>query len=179
MTQPRFAPIAEQHEVREVQRALPPAAWTPHRPGEFRPGPQAARGIGLGVPGPDQGYALNLAGRFADRLELSPHEHADDVVAGAVAIAMCRAALFGRAPVMTDIEFALVLFGYLKDGSYVPADLVTFRHERLSGAAHDYWRQRALADSVPESTLRRTPAELTERRHASTTAWRDLFGATV
>ncbi len=178
MTQPRYAPILEQHEVREVQRIGPPAPWEPHRPGEFRPGPQVGRPAGLGIPGPDQGYALRLAERFQDRLELDPGEHAKDVLAGAVAVALSRAALYGRAPVATDIELALSLFGYLtsEGGPSAPRDLIDFRRDRFAGAAHDYWRRRALADQVPEKALRMTPLAVGELRDTHRDGWRELLG---
>jgi len=177
MTQPRFAPILEQHEVREVQRIAPPAPWEPHRPGEFRPGSGARRAPGLGIPGPDQGYALWLADRFRDRLELGPSEHAEDVLAAAVAIALCRASLFGRAPVATDVELALALFGYLASdsGQSAPWDLVEYRRERIAGAAHDYWRRRAVADEVTEAALRMTPRAVDELRDSHRDGWRQLL----
>ena len=181
MTQPKFAPILEQHEVREVQRIGPAAPWEPHRPGEFRPGPatRPARSGAYGVPGPDQGYALLLAERYEDRLELDPGEHAEDVLAGAVAIAMRRAATFGRAPVSTDVQLALALYGYLatEGGPTAPRDLVEYRRERFAGAAHDYWRRRALADEVPEAALRRSPAEVVELRDHHRDGWRGLLAA--
>ena len=103
----------------------------------------------------------------------------DSVLAGAVAIALCRAAIFGRAPVTADIELALELFGYLAraDGGPAPSDLVAFRHERFAGAKHDYWRRRALADEVPEATLRLSPAALAELLDREPGSWRELAGA--
>lgn len=182
MTQPKFAPILEQHEVREFAELAPPAPWQPHRPGETTPRPERGRPAGRGVPGPDQGYALKLAERFEDRLALEPDEHVEDVLAGAVAIALCRAALFGRAPVSADIELALVLFGYLIDDgaravATVPAELVAYRRSRLSGAAHEYWRRRALADEVPSAALAMTPAAAAELLAAQPDSWRELVGA--
>ena len=67
----------------------------------------------MGRQGPDQGYALLLARRFADRLELAPDEHAEDAVAGCMVVAMARASLFGRAPVIHDLDLAFTLWGYL------------------------------------------------------------------
>ena len=46
---------------------------------------------------------------------LEPGERADDVLAGAVAIGLRRAAIFGRVPIGADIELALRLFKYLVD----------------------------------------------------------------
>ena len=178
MTQPKFAPITEQHEVREVQRIGAPEPWVLHRPGEHRPAPRPARQPGLGVPGPDQGYALELAKRFADRLVLEPGERVEDVLAGATGIALSRAAIYGRAPIAADIELALRLFGYLgrADGTVAPSDLVAFRHGCFAGADHDYWRRRALANEVPAATLRLTPRDLADRFDAEPGFWRDLLG---
>jgi len=179
MTQPKFAPIQEQQQVREVQRIGVPAPWTLHRPGEHRPGPQSGRQAGLGIPGPDQGYALELATGFVDRLALEPDERVEDVLAGAVAIALGRAAMFGRAPVGADIELALVLFGYLArdDGTSAPRELVTFRRQRFAGADHDYWRRRALADEVPDDALRLSPQAARKTLAGDAGGWRDFVGA--
>lgn len=156
MTQPRYAPITEEGEVRPAYRLAPPRPWSQHRVAELRPGGREPGRIG-GVPGPDQGYALRLAARLADRLVLAPGEHADDVLAGAVAIALRRAALFGRAPVSADLELALSAFGYLGEA---PTDVVARRHGLFAGAAHDYLTQRRLAALLPDALLRRRPGEV-------------------
>jgi hypothetical protein len=168
MTQPKFFPISIEDEVRPTRRLSVPRRWQPHRPADFAPGafPQTK---GSGVPGPDQGYALRLAERFADRLQLAPGEHADDVLAGILPVAMRRAALYGRAPVATDLELALTVFGCLGDA---PDGLVERRRELFKGAAHDYWARRELAHLVPEATLRLTPAEARSRL----AAWAELVG---
>ena len=179
MTQPKFAPILEQDEVRGGYQLGVPAPWVPHRPGESRPTPKLRDPAGLGFPGPDQGYALELANRFADLLALEPGEHADDVLAGAVAIALRRAAIFGRAPVAADIELALRLFKYIigEQGTWPPTDLLEWRREHFAGAAHDYWRCRSLADTVPGTTLRLSPKTMAERLEADPSSWRGLVGA--
>ena len=179
MTQPKFAPITEQHEVREVQRIGVPAPWTPHRPGEHRPGPEPGQKAGFGDPGPDQGYALELAKRFEDLLVLAAGERAEDVFAGALAIALRRASIFGRAPITADIELALELYGYLAraGATPLPSELQELRHERFAGASHDYWRRRALAGEIPEETLRLNPAALAERLDREPGCWRELVGA--
>jgi len=131
------------------------------------------------VPGPDQGYALSLATRFEARLALEPGEHRADVLAGAVAIALRRAALFGRAPVASDIELALGMFGHLArdGGAPPPGELVAWRRERFAGAAHDYWRRQALADAVPDVVLRASLKALTDRFDNEPGSWRELVGA--
>lgn len=173
MTQPKFAPILEADEVRDVLRLPPPPPWTPHRPADFRPSPRQAHRPNTGVPGPDQGYALALAERFEERLRLSDEEHVDDVLAVAVAIGLRRAALFGRAPVSGDIALGLNLFGYLDEA---PADLVAARERYLRGAAHDYWQQLDIADAVPDPTLRLKPAEVRAGLAADPGCWRVLGG---
>ncbi|MCU1490295.1 MAG: hypothetical protein JWM85_1700 [Acidimicrobiaceae bacterium] len=167
MTQPKYAPITLEDEVRPTTRLAPPESWLPDRPADFRPG-RLDRPRGSGSPGPDQGYALRLARRFADRLVLAPSEHAEDVLAGGVVLAMRRASLYGRAPVAADLEVALATFGFLGQAD---DDLVAERRRFFAGAGHDYWQQRVLADAVPDAVLRRTPAQAL----AEMGRWRELL----
>jgi hypothetical protein len=139
---------------------LPPArSWRPDRPGDLRS--FQPRGASLGWHGPDQGYALTLAQRLTDRLRLDEGEQVDDVASGAVAVALKRASLFGRAPVMHDLTVALTIWGFR---SQAPPALVEYRRAMFEGAGHHYARQRAIADAVPEDVLRLTPDEV-EQRH--------------
>ena len=143
-----------------------PEPWRPDRPGDLVG--RQPRGRGLGNPGPDQGYGLVLANRFRDRLALSPGQDVEDVVRGCHGIGIRRSSLFGRAPVIHDLELAYGLWGYL---DAPPAELVTFRKPLFAGASHHYWDQRAIVDLVPEPTLRLTPAEV--RRRVG--EWRSLL----
>ncbi len=141
------------------------------RPGEVVGGePQA--GPGLGCQGPDQGYALKLAQRFAGKLVLAAGEREDDALAGCCAVALRRASLFGRAPVVHDLRLALELFGYLIDAD---AALVTWRRAHFAGAAghHGYHVKLRLAELVPEETLRLTPAAVAD---ACAEDWRVPLG---
>jgi hypothetical protein len=167
MTQPRYAPIRPADEVREAFQPPPPTPWRPHRPGEYRPG-ERRPSSGLGTPGPDQGYALLLAESFSDRLILEKGEEPKDVLRAATVLATRRAALFGRAPVATDIELGLSLLGCLGQG---PQDLVSFRKEIVAGLSHHYREQRRLADLVPDATLRLSPAAIRDQLGS----WRELF----
>jgi hypothetical protein len=124
----------------------------------------------LGTQGPDQGYALRLAQLFVDRLHLAPGENKGDLMAACLPIAGRRASMFGRAPVIHDLELAFGIWGTLGDA---PADLIDYRRERFFGAAHDYWRQREIASQVPEATLRLTPATAI----SGLGNWRELVGA--
>ena len=130
--------------------AMPPARdWRADRPGDLTAAPGDA--ALMGRPGPNIGYAYTLAARTCSRLRLSPHEHAEDVIAVMAEIAGKRAALFGRAPVIGDIDVAVELLGF--DGTADEA-FVELRARLLHDAAHDYTRRRELVDAVPEELLR-------------------------
>jgi hypothetical protein len=157
-------------EVRPAERMPVPDSWIPDRPGEVvHSGPP--RGRQFGSPGPDQGFGLKLARQIAPRLQLAEHEHLDDAVAGCAAVGLKRAALWGRAPVIGDMELAYTVWGFL---SAAPRELVEFRRTLFQGAHHEYWSQRAIADRVPETTLRLTPADVAGRL----SDWRQLVDVT-
>ncbi len=159
MTQPSFVPIVEADQVRPAYRLRVPSIWTQSRPAELRGTAQTGRPQ-FGTPGPDQGFALKLARRFEDRLELGPGESTEDAIAGCTAVAMRRCARFGRAPVVHDLSFGFTLWGFLGGA---PADLVEARGPLFRSAAHHYQAQRAIADSVADEALRLTPEAVAER----------------
>ncbi len=167
MTQPSFVPIVEADQVRPAYRLQVPNIWTQSRPSELR-GTSQPPGRQLGSPGPDQGFALKLARRFVDRLELVEGESAEDAIAGCTAVAMRRCARFGRAPAVYDLAFAFTLWGFLGGA---PADLVEARGPLFRSASHHYTAQRAIADAVAEETLRLTPEAVAERLDR----WRELL----
>ena len=137
----------------------PPARdWRADRPGDQGGAP--VEGSLLGSPGPNVGYAYTLAARVRDRLRFSPIEHADDAIAVIAEIAGKRAAHFGRAPVMADIDIAIALLGY--DG-LADDQFVALRARLTHDAAHDYIRRREFVDAVPESFLPLRMAEVAER----------------
>lgn len=169
MAQPDYVPVAPGDRVRETEAMPPPKRWTLNRPGELvalRP----PDGESFGRPGPDQGYALKLARQFEDRLELEPGEHAEDAIAGCLGVALKRASIFGRAPVIYDLEIAFTLFGFLGDP---PRDLVLWRRGLFEAASHSYWEQREIADLVPDDTLRMTPSQIASQIGS----WRSLVDA--
>ena len=171
MTQPSFVPITEADQVRPARRLHVPGPWSPDRPAEIRV-PVRQHGRMMGTPGPDQGFALRLARRMEDRLHLAAGESADDVLGGAALLAARRAGLFGRAPSVHDLVVALSLWGFLGDA---PRELVDARRAAFRGAAHDYDVQRALVDSVPETSLRLAPDEVGSQ--AGGEGWRALVRA--
>ncbi len=148
--------------------ALPPAShWRPDRPGDLS-GPAVGQGDLMGTPGPNVGFAYTLAERAKDRFRTGLHEHIGDVVAIVAEVAGKRAALFGRAPVIHDIEHAMTVFGY--DGSASP-EFAEARTLLVLDAAHDYERRRSVVDGVSEELLRGTGTELKDRIEA----WRSAI----
>jgi hypothetical protein len=114
----------------------------------------------FGDPGPDLGYGLKLAKRFEDKLELAVDETPEDAIAGCFVVGSRRASLFGRAPVIYDMELAYTIWGFLGGA---PKDLIVFRSDRFRGAAHHYELQRAVAATVREEALALTPAQARQK----------------
>jgi hypothetical protein len=150
-----FVPADPDAKPRQQQNlppgvALPPASdWRPNRPGDL--GPEQPRGPLFGAPGPNVGFAYTLADRARERFQLGSFEDFDDAKVVVAEVAGKRAALFGRAPVMADIDRALALLGY--DGS-ASTGQVEQRSFAVREASHSYPRRRALVDVVPEKMLR-------------------------
>jgi hypothetical protein len=166
MAAPEYVPVSL-NELPRLKEPIPPAGhWKAERPGDLKGGQPV--GPMLGRPGPDQGYALALAHRFEDRLELADGEHVEDAIAGCVGVATKRSSLFGRAPVIYDLELAFTLWGFLGP---VPDYLVDFRRPLFEGARNHYWDQRAIVDLVPDDTLRLTPQQVRERL----AGWREML----
>ncbi len=169
MAAPDHVPVSvpeRPHYSSPPQRA---GGWSANRPGELIGSPADVVAT-LGSPGPDQGYALTLTSVFDDRLHLAEGEHRNDVDAGCVAVALKRASLFGRAPVVHDLRIAYDLFGFLDRDP--PADLLETRRQLFAEVHYPfhYFERRAIADLVPEEVLRQTPDEVATRVRAD---WRD------
>jgi hypothetical protein len=170
MTQPSYVPIVEADQVREAYRLRTPLPWRADRVADLR-NPGQPRGREMGIPGPDQGYALLLAHRlFEERLALGQGITVEDALSAAAAVGCARAALFGRAPVAKDIEAALVLFGFL---GHPTTELVEWRTPMFRGAAHHYEQRHQIVDCVSESALRMTAEELS----ADPDGWRSRFNS--
>lgn len=132
-------------------------------------------GPSLGAQGPDQGFALTIARRMAPKLHLQPRERLDDAIRGCVLIALRRASLFSRAPIVHDVKLAFTIWGFFDEDP--PAELLERRAELFEGVGnvlHHYAEGRALADLVPEETLRLTPTAV-DAFYPS--RWRELTGA--
>ena len=173
MAAPQFVPESPTDKV--LAYASPdhvPATWSADRPAEVR-GRQPHDGAS-GSQGPDQGYAMLLANLLRPKVRVSAGESVDDALCGCLNVALRRASLFGRAPVVHDLTIALTIFGFL-DGD-APSELVAWRKpafEGVANAVHHYFEGRAIAQSVPEATLRMTPGQVAEQFPA---AWRALVG---
>jgi hypothetical protein len=151
--------------------AVPPAAgWRAVRPGDLDPGePIGKKGRLLGTPGPDSGYALALAERFHDRVTAVFPETIHDVEAIAAQFAMRRGSVLGRAPIQTDVELGLTLFGWL--GS-PPPELVEWRRMAVADVGHDYARRVGLIEAIPEWVVRHRIDDIRSRMGE----WRHLLG---
>ncbi|MGA0878388.1 MAG: hypothetical protein ACO3SP_04655 [Ilumatobacteraceae bacterium] len=173
MAAPRFAPTEILDEVRTYTSPdVVPDPWTNDRPGDIE-GLQPA-GERLGYQGPDQGYGLMLARRLQSRLYVSGGVEADDAVRGCLNIALRRASLFGRAPVIHDLTIAFTMWGFFDADP--PRELVERRAQLFTGIGnvHHYAEGRVVADLVPESTLRLAPQQVAQRYPAD---WRVLTGS--
>ena len=173
MAAPKFVPVPPVGSFRDAEGLPPAAEWRADRPADLRAGQPTARGMGR--PGPDQGYALKLAHGFHGKLRLQAGENEHDVVAGCLPIALKRASLYGRAPVIHDLTLAFSLFGFLAEPAGLAPELAQFRRSMFEAAGHHYELQRTLADLVPESTLRLTPGEVTAA--VSGGRWKSLLAS--
>jgi len=173
MAAPKFAPVSPVEDPRVYSSpGVVPGSWKPDRPADltgFQP-----EGNRLGYQGPDQGYGLKLANGFRDRLHLQPSESAADAIQGCLGIGLRRASMFGRAPVVHDFTIAYTIWGFLDANA--PTELKAERlrlFEGVSNTLHHYEEARILADTVPEATLRMTPAQVGA---AYPGRWKELLG---
>jgi hypothetical protein len=166
-TDPFVAPELDDRPRQETNLApgvqLPPAhGWTADRPGDLVAGQPT--GSLLGRPGPNVGYAVTLAARLRDTVALAPHEHEADALSVIAELAMKRAASYGRAPTLADVETAATLLGYQGE---CDDSFAAWRRDVTHGADHDYGVRRAFVDAVPDTALRlppKVPALLAEFR---------------
>lgn len=173
MAAPKFSPVGPLDEARGYESPdHVPDGWNADRPADLV-GRQPS-GARLGFQGPDQGYALTLAALVRPEVQTQSGEHVDDAVSGCTMVALRRASLFGRAPVIHDVRIAFTIWGFLDPAP--PTDLVGIRRPLFEGVAntlHHYEELRAVVDSVPGATLRLTPDQV---RAAYPASWRVLLG---
>lgn len=173
MSAPKFSPTPVLDHARTYESPEHvPDPWEADRPGDiegFQPvGPR------LGDPGPDQGFALKIARALEPKLRLRDGEHVDDAIRGCLGVALRRASMFSRAPVVYDLDIAFTIWGFYDDSP--PEELVALRRPMFEGlrlTGHHYAEGRAVADTPPEATLRMTPAQVAAAYPAD---WRLLLG---
>src|SRR6478609_3175783 len=154
MAAPEYVPINVRDDPRSYKS--PPwrtVEWRADRPAEVVDAGQP-RGHLLGSQGPDQGYIWKLVRLFDGKLVATIGERREDVIAGCVGVALKRASLFGRAPVVHDLTVAFTVWGFLTEA---PAELVEIRARLFEAVSnpHHYPKQRAIVDAVPDATLLR------------------------
>src|SRR3954470_10248731 len=176
MAAPEYVPIKPMDDVRTYESPpRRPDPWLATRPGDLKTG--QPRGIHFGNPGPDQGYGLALARRMQNRIVLQNGESLDDAIHGCLPIALKRASLMGRAPVIHDLVVAFTIWGFLDDTP--AADLVDTRKRlfaEVAHAGHQLERERLLA-TVPVTTLWMSPEEINAARGAGWKSLLDLDGS--
>lgn len=162
MSQPQYVPSAPGAKAHYTSPPKRDRSWTATRPGDVVRDGQPEGDL-LGSQGPDQGFALRLARRFEPELVLYDGEHAADVQAGCVAIALKRASAFGRAPTVHDLRCAYSIFGFLDPNP--DRDLVVLRKALFEEVAHPhhYTERRNIVDAVSTDFLRRPHGQVIEQ----------------
>ena len=174
MDAPEFVPTKPLDEVRTYSSPPRlPDQWLADRPGDFA-GNQP-EGDGLGVQGPDQGYALKLADDVFRPKLIHGQVSVDDAIAGCLGIALKRAALFGRAPTAHDLRAAFTIWGFLDVSP--DAELVALRESWFAEVAHPhhYVESRRIVDAVPDEVLAQPHADI-ESDYLSS-GWRSFITA--
>ena len=109
------------------------------------------------------------ASRASSRL--APGEHEKDALAGAVGVALKRASLFGRAPVVHDLTVALTIWGFLGEA---PDDLVELRKPPLRGGVRTRTTTPSCAARRPRPRGDAAPAPRPQVSEAHRADWRAL-----
>ena len=118
---------------------------------------------------------MRIASTLRPKVQVTAGENVDDAIRGCLEVALRRASLFSRAPVVHDLTIAFTIWGFYDPSP--PAELVDLRGEMFEGlrlVEHHYAEARAVADSVPEATLRMSPDAVAS---AYPGEWRSLLGA--
>ena len=172
MSAPKFVP-AKTVRVTPTAYSSPPRrfdGWTATRPGDggLREGAQ------LGSQGPDQGYAHTLVETVEGQVTLREDEQWADVAMLIASVALKRASIYGRAPVIHDIRLVMTLFGY--DDASCDQELVEYRRAAAEEVSHShhYGRLRGVVDRIGDEALTMKPADVASARVHD---WRALVGA--
>jgi hypothetical protein len=133
---------------RPVPEPAPASRGRPVRPGVITAPDDVPRGAAFGNPGPDTGWARRIL-RDAELPERS------EVLEAVIATLMgARAAHLGRAPVLQDLDVALLILGY---GPGLPEELAERRRRWLEQAAHERVKGRSVLAEIDRDVLAETP----------------------
>lgn len=167
MPQPRFVPHSSP-VAPILEGVLPPARTKkPSRVATIAD-VQWPSGGAFGSQGPDQGYVLRLARDFLATLRLDAQDNTEDILAVTSGVALRRASLLGRAPMIEDVTHAFAIWGIQPPGAEA---LTTFRRQLFSGASHDGLRARAAVALVRDDALALAGDVVKSREDT----WRSLF----
>lgn len=128
-----------------------PSGWKSDRPGDTYKERDTDSDVLLGNAGPNIGYALKLASQKIHGYFLLESEHEHDVKVLLSEIAMRRAANFGRAPIVQDLDFAAHLLGYDKESK---SGEDKWRPRLVHGCGHDEHKRRRIVNSVPDEIIK-------------------------
>ncbi|MEA3215007.1 MAG: hypothetical protein QOJ19_1163 [Acidimicrobiia bacterium] len=172
MSAPEYVPIKPAATARSYSSPpRRPDPWLAVRPGDLG-GDGQPFGERYGTPGPDQGYVYKLLHLFETKIYLTEDEAWEDARVGAAMVALKRAAMFGRAPVVHDVTVGFGVWGFFEPDP--PAELLPIRRRYFATISHPahYTERLAVADAVPPEVLRRPHTEIVEKAR---TDWRSLL----
>jgi hypothetical protein len=151
MAQQPNVEIGEATSPRSIPQPGTAVKWRADKPG-LPDGPDGTPGGGYyGTTGPDPGWGLKLV----NQADLP--EDDDDLRKVLTGLVLARAAALGRAPVMEDLEVALILCGY----GYEAQEWVTERRHRwLDSSPHEQRPGAGAVAEVDKSTLVSKPDQL-------------------
>jgi len=153
MAAPDYVPTSPTATKSYVSPRRRPGSWVADRPGELEG--RQPEGERLGSPGPDQGYVIHLTDTLKGTLKTGEHEHEADLLAVVGAVGLKRASLFGRAPVIHDVQAAVTLLGF--DVSPPSGEAGERRRLRLEEAHHPHFydKLRSVVDEIGPELLHR------------------------
>jgi hypothetical protein len=140
---------------RSVPEPGPARRWRANRPGDITSPEQMRWGGAFGTPGPDQGWAIKLVaeGDLPGRTPLL--EKLVATLMGA------RASLYGRAPIMEDLETAKQILGL---GEGADPELKAQRNRWLETAAHEKVPGKLALIEIGPELLKAKPAGVRRMR---------------
>ncbi len=166
---PRLGDLPRERQNLSPGVDYPPAsAWEANRAGDLPTG--QPDGPLYGKPGPNVGFATKLAHGRSDRMHLRDHEALEDALPVVSELGMRRAASFGRAPTVHDIDWAIRLMGYDRP----VGDDFDWRLPAVEGAHEEWPRRREIVNVVPDELLRLAPDQLGEGVEEFRAAVREL-----